>query len=125
MCGLFRLCARHGALRNQPGCGGHAGDLEDTPGKARLLAGEYHPQSVRVVEISKPKGGTRQLGIPSVVDRLIQQELLQQLSMRSAKSSIEAFLNPNANYFSRAGHFPGTYSRSLRFGYSLPHRHMG
>ncbi len=48
--------------------------------KARLLAGEYHPQGVRAVEIPKPKGGTRQLGIPNVVDRLIQQALLQQLT---------------------------------------------
>ncbi len=48
--------------------------------KARLLAGEYHPQGVRAVEIPKPKGGTRQLGIPSVVDRLIQQAVLQQLT---------------------------------------------
>ena len=37
--------------------------------KTRLLAGEYHPQGVRAVEIPKPKGGTRQLGIPNVVDR--------------------------------------------------------
>ena len=49
--------------------------------KARLLAGEYHPQAVRAVEIPKPQGGTRQLGIPSVVDRLIQQALLQQLTL--------------------------------------------
>ena len=48
--------------------------------KTRLLAGEYHPQGVRTVDIPKPKGGTRQLGIPSVVDRLIQQALLQQLT---------------------------------------------
>ena len=48
--------------------------------KVRLLAGEYHPQGVRAVEIPKPKGGTRQLGIPSVVDRLIQQAVLQQLT---------------------------------------------
>ncbi|MFJ2467867.1 group II intron reverse transcriptase/maturase [Pseudomonas sp. NPDC087615] len=48
--------------------------------KARLLAGVYHPQGVRAVEIPKPKGGTRQLGIPCVVDRLIQQALLQQLT---------------------------------------------
>ncbi len=48
--------------------------------KNRLLAGEYHPQGVRAVDIPKPKGGTRQLGIPSVVDRLIQQALLQQLT---------------------------------------------
>ncbi|TWC10549.1 reverse transcriptase (RNA-dependent DNA polymerase) [Pseudomonas sp. SJZ101] len=45
--------------------------------KTRLLAGEYHPQGVRTVEIPKPKGGTRQLGIPCVMDRLIQQALLQ------------------------------------------------
>lgn len=48
--------------------------------KTRLLAGEYHPQGVRAVEIPKPKGGTRQLGIPNVVDRLIQQDSLQQLT---------------------------------------------
>lgn len=48
--------------------------------KTRLLAGEYHPQGVRAVEIPKPKGGTRQLGIPNVVDRLIQQALLQELT---------------------------------------------
>ncbi len=48
--------------------------------KARLLAGEYHPQGARAVDIPKPKCGTRQLGIPSVVDRLTQQALLQQLT---------------------------------------------
>lgn len=48
--------------------------------EVRLLAGEYHPQTVRAVEIPKPQGGVRQLGIPSVVDRLIQQALLQQLT---------------------------------------------
>lgn len=32
--------------------------------KARLLAGEYHPQDVRAVEIPKPRGGTRQLAFP-------------------------------------------------------------
>lgn len=48
--------------------------------KTRLLAGEYQPQAVRAVEIPKPQGGTRQLGIPSVVGRLIQQALQQQLT---------------------------------------------
>jgi len=38
------------------------------------------PSSVPAVDIPKPKGGTRQLGIPNVVDRLIQKALLQQLT---------------------------------------------
>ena len=48
--------------------------------KEALLEGSYQPQAVRRVEIAKPAGGMRQLGIPTVVDRLIQQALNQVLS---------------------------------------------
>jgi group II intron reverse transcriptase/maturase len=44
-----------------------------------LLAGVYQPEAVRKVEIPKPQGGVRTLGIPTVLDRLIQQALNQVL----------------------------------------------
>jgi len=46
----------------------------------KLISGEYEPAPVRGVQIPKPGGkGMRQLGIPTVVDRLVQQALLQVL----------------------------------------------
>ena len=47
--------------------------------KAALLAGSYLPREVRAVDIPKPQGGVRTLGVPTVVDRLIQQAVLQVL----------------------------------------------
>ncbi len=48
--------------------------------REQLVNGEYMPKPVRRVEIPKPAGGMRQLGIPTVLDRLIQQAIYQILS---------------------------------------------
>lgn len=47
--------------------------------KRSLLDGSYQPHSVREVEIPKPNGGVRGLGIPTVIDRFVQQAILQVL----------------------------------------------
>ncbi|MNK13734.1 hypothetical protein D3C87_318240 [compost metagenome] len=48
--------------------------------RSDILEGNYRPHAVRKVEISKSDGGRRMLGIPTVIDRLIQQSISQWLS---------------------------------------------
>src|ERR1700733_6514131 len=50
--------------------------------REQLLSGTYQPKPVRRVEIPRPDGGVRKLGIPTVLDRLIQQAVMQVLQRR-------------------------------------------
>src|SRR5258707_393088 len=50
--------------------------------REQLLNGTYEPKPVRRVEIRKPDGGVRKLGIPTVLDRFIQQAVMQVLQRR-------------------------------------------
>jgi len=76
-------------VRSNKGAAGVDGlDINQTSGylatawphiREQLLSGTYRPKPVRRVTIPKPDGGERELGIPTVTDRLIQQALLQVL----------------------------------------------
>ena len=80
---LKRVCANKGS----PGVDGMTVDelkghlrLHWLEIRLQLLQGQYKPQPVKQVMIPKPGGGTRMLGIPTVVDRFIQQAVLQVLN---------------------------------------------
>ena len=61
--------------------------------RAKLLAGTYVPSPVRRMEIPKPSGGTRTLGIPTVLDRFIQQPRLA----RTVRTSRGAWFMANTS----------------------------
>jgi RNA-directed DNA polymerase len=83
---LLRALKRVRSNKGSPGIDGmRVGEL---PGylkqhwpriREQLLSGTYEPQPVRRVEIPKPDGGMRKLGIPTVLDRFIQQAVMQVL----------------------------------------------
>ncbi len=78
--------ARVKSNKGSPGIDGMT--VEQLPGylkeqwpaiREQLMSGSYRPQPVRRVEIPKPDGGVRKLGIPTVLDRFIQQAVMQVL----------------------------------------------
>ena len=84
---LARAWKRVKANKGAPGIDGMT--IEDFPAHARahwpavreqISEGRYQPQAVRRVEIPKPGGGKRMLGIPTVMDRFIQQAVAQVLT---------------------------------------------
>lgn len=84
---LFSALKRVRANKGAPGIDGMT--VEELPGylkehwtriKEELKSGTYRPKPVKSVEIPKPGGGTRRLGIPTVLDRFIQQAILQVLT---------------------------------------------
>lgn len=86
---LLRALQRVQRNRGSPGVDGRT--VDDLPAalracwpeiRAQLLTGRYQPSVVRRCEIPKPGGGVRQLGIPTVLDRFIQQAVLQVLQPR-------------------------------------------
>ena len=86
---LLRAYRRVVANKGKPGVDGMT--VHDLPGylkqhwpatREQLLSGTYTPQPVRRVEIEKPEGGVRKLGIPTVLDRFIQQAVMQVLQRR-------------------------------------------
>jgi len=84
---LLKALARVASNKGAPGVDGMTTDeladhlREHWPSiRARLEAGIYQPSPVKRTRIPKPGGGERQLGIPTVLDRFIQQAMLQVLS---------------------------------------------
>src|ERR1043166_1167688 len=86
---LKRALRRGKANKGSPGIEGRkVGELSGylkqhwLANREQLLSGTYQPQPVKRVEIAKPDGGVRKLGIPTVLDRFIQQAVMQVLQSK-------------------------------------------
>ena len=85
--------------------------------RSQLLDGTYQPQPVKRVEIPKPDGGVRKLGVPCVVDRLVQQAVLQVLQAPMGSDVFRTQLRVPSGALGPSGGGPGTgvHCRGLRY----------
>jgi RNA-directed DNA polymerase len=111
---MERICERENCLQafkrvksNKGSAGIDGMTVEELPAflkehwpaiRAQLLSGTYKPNPVRRVEIPKPDGGIRKLGIPTALDRMIQQAVMQVL-----QSEWDTTFSPHSHGF-RPGH---------------------
>ncbi len=89
--------------------------------REQLLSGSYKPQPVKRVEIPKPDGGVRKLGIPTVLDRVVQQAVMQVLQKRWDRAFSDQQFWFSSGPIGASGRSAGAevYRRRLRMGGGL------
>jgi RNA-directed DNA polymerase len=131
---MERICHRENlwqALKRVKKNGGSPGidgmTVDELPGylkqhwleiREHLLSGTYQPRPVRRVELPKPDGGVRKLGVPTVLDRMIQQAVMQVLqgSWDNTFSESSLWVSSRTLGASGSGACPASYCCGVPLG---------